>query len=142
MISACRGASGSPLGGGNAFDERFEQIRHALAGLGTDAHGIRRIDADDFLDLLADPVRVGGRQVDLVDDGQDLEALLHRGVAVGDALRLDALRGIDDQKRAITRRQRTRHLVREVDVAGRVDHVELIALAVLGVVIESDALRP
>ena len=79
------------LGRRNPLHERFEQIRDALACLGTDARGIRGVDAYDFLDLLADPVRVGRREVDLVDDGQDLDALLHRGITVGDALSLNAL---------------------------------------------------
>jgi hypothetical protein len=36
--------------------------------------------------------------------------------------------------------ERARHLVREIDVARGVDHVELIALAVAGAVVERDAL--
>ena len=62
-------------------------------------------------------VRVGGRQVDLVDDRHDFEALLDRGVAVGDALRLDALGGIDHQQRAIAGGERARDFVGEVHVA-------------------------
>ena len=45
-------------------------------------------------------------------------------------LRLDALRGVDDQQRALARGQRARDLVGEVDVAGRVDQVQLVGLAV------------
>jgi hypothetical protein len=81
------------------------------------------------------------RQVDLVDDRQHFEPLLHRGMAVGDALRLDTLGGIDDQQRAIAGGEAARHFVGKIDVAGRVDQVELIALASVRRVEKRDALR-
>ena len=85
---------------------------------------------------------IGRRQVDLVDDRHHFEPKLGGGVAVRDALRLDALRGVDHQQRAVAGGQRTRHFVGEVDVPGRVDEVELVALAVLlRRVIKSDRLR-
>jgi len=43
---------------------------------------------------------LGGGQVDLVDDGDDLVVVLDRLVDVGEGLRLDPLRGVDDQERA------------------------------------------
>ena len=73
-------------------------------------------------------VRVGLRQVDLVDDRDDLEVVLDREVGVRERLRLDPLRRVDDEERALARLQRPRDLVGEVDVAGRVDQVELVAL--------------
>ena len=130
MISACSGASGSPCGGGTRAISVFEQLRHVLAGLGADADRVLGLDADDLLDFLDDLVGVGRRQVDLVEHRHDLEPLLERRVAVGDALRLDALRGIDDEQRALAGGQRARDFVREVHVPGRVDHVELVGLAV------------
>ncbi len=60
---------------------------------------------------------VGVRQVDLVDDRDELEALLLGEVDVGHRLRLDALRGIDDEQRAFARGQRARDFVGEVHVA-------------------------
>ena len=56
-------------------------------------------------------VRLRARQVDLVDDRDDLEVVLDREVGVGQRLRLDALRGVDQQQRALARGQRPRHLV-------------------------------
>ena len=73
---------------------------------------------------------LGRRQVDLVQHRHDLDALLDRRVAVGDRLRLDALRRVDDQQRAFAGGERARHLVGEVDVARRVDQVEAVGLAV------------
>ena len=69
-------------------------------------------------------------KVDLVRDRDDLEVVLDREVGVGERLRLDALRGVDDQQRALAGLQRARDLVREVDVPRRVDQVELVALPV------------
>ena len=117
MMSACSGAVGIALRRRDAPDQLLEELRHALARLGADVHRIVRLDADDFLDLLDDLRRIGRRQVDLVDDRHHFEPLLDRGVAVGDALRLDALRGIDDQQRPLAGGERARDFVGEVDVA-------------------------
>ena len=80
---------------------------------------------------LLDPLRFGRRQVDLVQYRHHFQALLDGGVAVGDALRLDALRGIDHQQRALAGRQRARHLVGEIHMPGRIDEIELVGLAVV-----------
>ncbi len=45
-------------------------------------------------------------------------------------LRLNPLRRVDDEDRALARGERARHLVREVHVPRRVDEVELVVLAV------------
>jgi hypothetical protein len=55
-----------------------------------------------------------------------VEGLVH----VGERLRLHALARVHDQDRALAGGERARHLVGEVDVAGRVDEVELVFLAV------------
>ena len=70
-----------------------------------------------------------------------LEVGVDRQVGVGERLRLDALRGVDDQQRALARGERARDLVGEVDVAGRVDQVQLVGLAVVGVVADAHRLR-
>ena len=78
-----------------------------------------------------DHVGLGRRQVDLVDHRHDHEALGQREVDVGQRLGLDALRGVDDEDGALARLEAAADLVAEVDVAGRVDQVEAVALAVL-----------
>ena len=62
-------------------------------------------------------------------------------VGVGDGLRLDALGGVDDQQRALAGGQRARDLVGEVDVAGRVDQVQVVGLAVGRRVLDAHGLR-
>ena len=99
------------------------------------------VEADDVLDLPLAFVRLRARQIDLVDDRDDLEVVLDREVGVGERLRLDALRGVDQQQRALARGQRPRDLVAEVDVAGRVDQVEDVLLAVRRRVVQADRVR-
>ena len=77
-----------------------------------------------------DAVGLGGGEVDLVEDGDDLVAGVDRLVDVGERLRLDALAGVDDEERALDGAHRAGDLVGEVDVAGGVDEVEDVGLAV------------
>ncbi len=57
------------------MDHGLQNIVHALARLGARAHRVFRRDADDVLDLLDGALRIGRRQVDLVEHGDDLYAL-------------------------------------------------------------------
>ena len=86
-------------------------------------------------------VGLRARQIDLVDDRDDLEVVLDREVGVGERLRLDALRRVDEQQRPFARGQRPRDLVGEVDVPGRVDQIQDVGLAVVGLVGEPDRVR-
>ena len=52
--------------------------------------------------------------------------IVERLVYVGERLRLDALRRIDHQQCALACRERSRHLVGEVDVARCVDEIQLV----------------
>ena len=83
-----------------------------------------------------DPLRLGAGQVDLVDHRDQLQPVLDRQVGVGDGLRLDPLGGVDDQQRALAGGEAARDLVGEVDVAGRVDQVQVVGLAVGGLVLD------
>ena len=98
-------------------------------------------DRQNVLDLLLDALGVGGGQVDLVEHGANFKVVLHRKIRVCERLRLDALRGVDDEQRALTRRERARDLVVEVDVARRVDEVEGVDLAVGRGLVEGDGAR-
>ena len=67
--------------------------------------------------------------------------VLDRLIDVGERLRLDALGGIDHQQRTLAGGQRPVHLIGEIDVAGGVDQVEDVVLAVLRPVVEAHGLR-
>ena len=129
------------LGRRHALDDRLEGVDDADARLGRRQDGVGRVEADDLLDLPLRLVDLRAGQVDLVDHRHDLEVAVDREIRVGQRLRLDALGGVDEQQRAFAGGQRPRHLVREVDVAGRVDQVEDVGLAVLGRVVQAHGVR-
>jgi hypothetical protein len=124
-MSACRGAVGVARGRRQAGDDGFEHVLDALARLRRAQHGAEGVEAEVVLDLLLHPLDVGRRQIDLVDHRHHLEVVLEGEVEVGHGLRLDALRGVDQQQRALAGHQRAPHLVREVHVPGGVDQVQL-----------------
>ena len=97
--------------------DRFQNLVDADALLGAAQHGVARVEPDHVLDLLADALRLGGGQVDLVDDRNDFQIVVQREVGVGQRLRLHALRGVDHQQRAFAGLQAARHFVGEIDVA-------------------------
>ena len=82
-------------------------------------------------DLPRHPLGLGARQVDLVQRRDQLQAGVDGQVGVGHRLGLDALGGVHHQQRAVARGERARDLVGEVHVAGRVDQVQPVGLAVL-----------
>ena len=108
------------------------------SGLGRDEQRLVHRDGEDVLHLLRDALHVRARQVHLVEDGNDLQPRVLREVGVGDGLRLDALRGVHHQHGALARAHGAAHLVGEVHVAGRVDEVEEVLLAVVGAVDHRD----
>ena len=122
------------MGGGTRLHDGFENVFDADALLGAGENGVAGVEADHLLDLLADALGLGGRQIDLVDDRDDLEVVVQRQIGIGERLRFHALRRVHHQQRAFARLQAARHLVSEVDVAGRVDQVELILVPVLRLV--------
>ena len=107
------------------------------AVFGGDLRGVHGGDADDVLHLLLDLLGTGGGEVDLVDDRQDFKPCVDGEVGVGQGLGFDALGGIHHQHRALAGREAPRDLVVEVHVAGGVDEVEHVVLAVVGMVVEA-----
>ncbi len=110
--------------GRDPLDDAVEQLLHALAGLAAHPQHVLRLAADETRELFRVLVRVGGRQVDLVQHRDDLEVVVEREIQVREGLGLDALRGIDEQNRPLAGREGAAHLVGEVDVPGGVDHVQ------------------
>ena len=114
------------LGRRDVVDHRLQHAVHAEPGLGRDPqHVVRRV-TDQLGDFERDGVRIGGLQVDLVDHRDDVEVVLDGQVGVGQGLCLKPLRRVHHQQRALAGSQAAAHLVGEVDVAGRVDQVQLV----------------
>ena len=117
---------------GNLHDDVVEQIGDAFAGLARHAQHVTRLASDQSRDLLRVLVRLGTGQVNLVEHGDDGQIMVDGHVQVGQRLRLDALRRVDEQHRALACGQRARHLIREIHVAGGVDHAERVLGALEG----------
>ena len=127
-----------PLRVRHARDDRLEDLLDAGPLLGAREDRAVRRKTDHLLDLLQDPVRLGARQIDLVDDRDDLEVVLDGEVGVGEGLRLDPLARVHDQERPLAGGEAARDLVGEVHVPRGVDQVEAVGLAVLRPVVEGD----
>ena len=91
----------------------------ALASIASSA-GMARISSS----CLCTAGNVGVRQIDLVDHRDDGEPLFVREMHIRDRLRLDALRGVDDEQRAFAGRERARNFIREIDVPRRIEQIE------------------
>ena len=113
---------------GDPVDDRLEELGHTRPGLGGDLQHLFGRQPEDVLDLEGAALGIRRREVDLVEHRDDLEIVLHGLVAVGQGLRLNALRGIHQEDRALAGGQRPAHLVAEVDVAGSVDEVQHMAV--------------
>ena len=135
------GAAASPLGGGSRCTIASSTSDTFKPGLGRDQDRIGGIEPDHVLDLLLHLVGLGRRQIDLVEHRHDLVIVVERLVDVGERLRLDALARVDHQERALAGGEAAVDLVGEVDMAGRVDQVEDVVLAVARAVVEPHGLR-
>ena len=125
----------------NIAHQTLQHVGHADAGFRRAAHRIMGIDPDDIFNLVRYALRVGRRQVDLVEYRNDLQVHLHGGVAVGQGLGFYALPGVNHQQRAFARGEGTGDFIGEVHVARGVDKVQLIGLTVVGLIVQGDALR-
>ncbi len=91
-------------------DDRFEDLLDPDALLGAAEDRFGALDDQEVLDLALHALGIGRRQIDLVDDRDDREVVLEREVVVRERLRLDALRRVDDEQRALARGERARDL--------------------------------
>ena len=127
--------------GRHFLDEILQHILDTLAGLGAGGYCLCGINTDNLLDFLLHPLGVGLRQIHLVQYRQYLEALLDCRVAIGDRLRLNPLTRIHYQQRALAGGERTGDFIGKVDVAGGINKVQLVRLAILRLIVERHALR-
>ena len=125
---------------GRGGDVLHDIVQHRVdvdARLGADLRRVLGRDADDLLDLVLHPLRVGGGQVDLVHHGQDLQIVVQGQVGVGKGLGLHTLGGVHHQHRALAGGQRAADLIVEVHMARGVDQVQGIGLPVGSPVIQA-----
>ena len=78
------------------------------------------------------------REVDLVDDGNELQTLLLGEMDIGHGLGLDALGGVDNQKSTFAGGQRAGHFVGKVHMPRSVGEVQFVMLSALGSILHGN----
>ncbi len=129
------------LGRRQPVHDRLQHLLDAEPGLGRDLDRVACVEPDHILDLLAHARRLGGGQVDLVEDRDHLVIVVERLIDIGQRLRLDPLRGVDHEQRALAGGEAAVHLIGKIHMPRRVDEVELIELAVARAIVEAHGLR-
>ena len=121
-----------------AVDDGLEHLLDSHARLARRQENILILASQQVDDLVLHLVNHGRIHVDFVQHGDDFEVVAHGQVEVRNGLRLNTLRGIDNQQRTFARGNRARNLVGEVDVSRRIDEVERIEFSVGGTVLHLD----
>ena len=129
---------GVSLGRADRLHDALQDVIDAGSFLRARKNRVRRVQSYRVLDLLFDRLGMRGREVDFIDDRNDVQALFDRHIRVGQRLRLDSLRCVHDKDRALAGRQRTGHFIPEIHMAGSIDQIEDIGAAVFRRVIHSD----
>ena len=123
----------------DALHDSVEESTHALARLRGDLQNLFLVHTEQLDDFLGDGGNVGYGQVYLVDDGDDLQVVLHSEVQVGERLGLYTLASVHDKQRSLTGGYGARDLVGEVNVTWGVYEVER-PLPIGAVIEEADGL--
>ena len=124
----------------NVVHDGFEQIVNAGARFAACENRIISGYGKTVLDLGANTLGLGGGKIDLVNKRNDFEVRVHGHHGVCHGLGLDALRGIDNQHRALACRKGARNLVGEVHMARSIDEVEMVELPIVGTVVDANRL--
>ena len=136
FVAQARRESAAAVGLGSPSDEgqplHLDQIDHAAEGFG-DVGGSRphgdlqrdRIGLQPIAHFLNGALEIGPFAVQLVDEGDPRDVVLVGLTPDRLALSLDALPGAEDDDGAVQHAQAAFDFGREVDVAGRVDQVDV-----------------
>ena len=119
---------GIALRGRGASDDGIKHLHYPFAGLGRNPQDIFGRNAEHIFDFGRVAIRLSGWKVDLVEASDNLKIVLHRQITIGEGLGLNALSGVDHQDHAFACGKRAAHFVTEVDVTGRVDQVDDVAM--------------
>ena len=86
-------------------------------------HSARSMTSNSSISPMTRSGSAAGK-IDLVNHRNDREIVFECQVVVGECLRFDALGRVDDEQRTFACRERSRNLVRKIDVSRRVDEVQ------------------
>ena len=109
--------------GGHFLGDDVHEFFDANARLCRDLNDVAGITADNLGDFAGVALRLGSWQIDLVEDGDDLQILIDGHVKVCEGLRLNTLGGVDEKHSPFTCFESAGNLVGKVDVPGGVDEV-------------------
>ena len=123
------------------FDQFFEDINNPLTTFGTTAHCIGRFNTDNIFNFVDDFFWLGLWQIHLIKNRYNLKSLGDRRVTVGHGLGFDTLRSVYNQQRTLTGRQRARHFIGKVNVAWRINKVQLVSFPIQRGVRQGNTLR-
>jgi hypothetical protein len=90
------------LGRRNSRDHGLQQLGDAGALFGRYRQDLLALGPDQIHDFLSPPLRLGARQVDLVEHRDDLQAGIHGQKEIAEGLSLHALGGVYHQDRSFT----------------------------------------
>ncbi len=128
-------------GAGDALDDGFQNILDADAGLGAGEHCFIGGNGEHIFKLPFDHGDVGIREIDFVDDRDQLQPLFFGQMHIGDRLRLHSLGGVNDEECSFTRREGTRDLIGKIDVPWGIHQVELVSVPVQRLVLHRHRMR-
>ena len=96
---------------GNALDYGAENFRHTQSGLTARAKYVFTLAAEQIYNLILNLVGLGTVKVHLVYDRNNLKVIFNGHIEVRYSLGLNALRGVDNQQRALACGYRARHFI-------------------------------
>ena len=82
------------------MNDSFENIVDAEAAFGADGKRVMRGNREHVFNLFFHKLDLCGREIDFVDYRENGEVVTRGEKRIGDRLRFNALRGIDDEERA------------------------------------------
>jgi len=106
------------------LDDGLEQHIHAKTGLGTYLDCQRAVKPEIVINLVQASLNVCRCQINLVDDRDDRQIMLHGHIQIGQGLGLDSLGCIDEKQRTFTGADSPRYLIGKIDVTRGVDQIQ------------------
>ena len=124
----------------DSFNDPFQKLGYARTRFGRNFQNISRVTADNVRELGCIFLGLCGREVYLVEHGDDLQVVFHGEVQVRQGLGLNPLSRINQQDGTFTGGQRPRNFIGEVNVPWSVDQVQHIFVAVGSLIGQPDRL--
>ncbi len=128
------------LRGWNLLDDLLKDLTGTDPLFGRGQHRIMGVNADDLLNLVFDPLRLGSWQVDLVQYRKDLQVIIQRQIDIGQGLGLNPLGGIHHQQTTFTGRQRAGDLIGKVNMSRRINQIQDILITIISDVGQTNGL--